>query len=84
MSDPSRVWEGTRSMASGYKIVRRWTWTKDGGLRVQFGDGTERKSEWTLPEFLTAIKEGRESARELTECSVCRGWHTLDTTHAAE
>ena len=41
-------------------VVRMWTWTRRSGLRVTYTHGLTVKSEWTLPEFLQALKEGRE------------------------
>lgn len=49
--------------------VERWTWTKSGGLCVEFMDGFKCKSAWgSLPEFLKAVRESREVAvREVSE-----------------
>lgn len=42
--------------------VQKWVWTKGKGLMVWYKDGTGPFNSWwgSLPEFLKAVKEGRE------------------------
>ena len=57
-----RVWKPTDHDAH----IAEWTWTKAGGLRVRYNDGLEAPSDWgSLREFLKAIREKREFAREV-------------------
>lgn len=62
---PKRTWVPQVGYSTS---VARWEWTSRDGLRVVYKDGLRCKSDWgTLRDFLTAIKEGREHAREVTE-----------------
>ena len=54
---PTHTWKNTS--------VVRWEWTRRGGLIVVYSGGLVCRSAWgTLREFLKAILEGRENARE--------------------
>lgn len=59
---PSRKYVGNTTLPVS---VERWTWTEGKGLFVTYkhGFGTV-KSDYTLPEFLMAIADGREFAVE--------------------
>ena len=56
-----RRWE-----ARADSSVSHWTWDRSRGLRVHYRDGMVCKSNWgKLRDFLAAIKDGREFAREV-------------------
>lgn len=64
----TRVWIPSRRYVLNTAIpvsVETWTWTKRYGLRVTYKNGIECKSDYDLPEFLLALKEGREYATEV-------------------
>lgn len=60
----ARVWMATGDGTS----VDGWIWTRRNGLRVVYrGDDVSFRSDWyTLRAFVTALKAGRERAREIT------------------
>ena len=44
-----------------HRSIRRWVWSRNGGLKVEYLDGLTLKSDWgSLPEFLRAVRDGRE------------------------
>lgn len=53
--------------ATAESLVKQWTWTRSEGLWTEYLDGLKLPSDWgTLAEFLRAVREGREQAREVT------------------
>ncbi len=59
-----RIFEPTSKYLPGSVVptsIKRWTWTRSRGLRVEFLDGFACKSDWkSIRELLRASKEGRE------------------------
>jgi hypothetical protein len=51
-----RVFQYASELRRRNSSIEGWTWTRSGGLRVKYSDGTQSKSEYTLPELL----DGRE------------------------
>jgi hypothetical protein len=65
-----RAWVPIGQFVRGTSVpvsVARWYWSRGRGLRVVYRDGTDLRSAWgTLPAFLRAVRERRESAIEVT------------------
>jgi hypothetical protein len=65
----SRQWIPTREiLPCGVRSsVKRWTWTKRTGLLVEYKNSPwlDGKADYTLPELLSAIRDGREFAAEI-------------------
>lgn len=64
-----RIWVPTVKYIPHTSIlisVKKWYWRKGKGLWVEYNSGEKVRSEYpTLPEFLLALKEGREHAVEI-------------------
>lgn len=69
-----RAWRPTSKYVRGTNVltsVEFWEWDRRNGLRVvyKYADGEYFKSGWnTLPEFLKAVREGREGPVEEITC----------------
>lgn len=59
---PNSKWVGSTNALT---CVDHYLWTSSRGLRVRLKDGHEEKAEYTLPQFLQAIKERRETYHEV-------------------
>jgi hypothetical protein len=64
----TRIWKPNRRYVLNTTIpvsVKQWVWTPRKGLWVEYLNGLRCKSDYKLPEFLRALREGREHASEM-------------------